>query len=129
MANRRNDPKHRQPGGKNFRSRSGSGSRRPTQLGTVLSELIAIRGLGRVQGLAELASAWKSVVGEPYASITKVQHLRNGVLQVAVGNAALLNELSAFRHAELLRRLQTDFPDKKIRDLKFKLKGDLQPNT
>ena len=105
-----------------------SGSRRgPIHVSTVLSELIAVRGLARIQSSAELNNVWQQLVGQPYAGLSRVQNLRNGVLQVAVGNAALLNELVSFRRDELLSRFQTEYPDKKIKDIKFKLKGDLGP--
>src|SRR4051794_11151878 len=102
----------------------GSG-RAPQRLAQAVSELIAMRGWAQVQGHGQLVEAWRSIAGAKLAPATRVIGIRRGVLQVAVGNAPLLSELVAFHKSSLLEALRTQFPQLKVRDLKFVLKGDL----
>lgn len=97
----------------------------PRPLSAALSELVSLRGLARSGGTAELASIWREVAGSTIAEKTRVQGIKRGVLQVAVSNSPLLSELASFHKESLLRSLQQKYPDLKIRDLKFRLKGDL----
>lgn len=97
----------------------------PDTLGAVLSKLFAARGYGRVQGDRQLHSAWKDVAGESISQQSRVLTLRNGVLQIGVAHAALLSELNSYQKPELLENLKSQFPHLRIRDLKFKLRGDL----
>lgn len=97
----------------------------PQHLSKALSQLIALRGLAGVRGESQLATVWKEVAGEKIAAGTRVLGINRGVLQVAVGNSPLLSELAAFHKGALLAALQERHADLKIRDLKFKLKGDL----
>ncbi|MFV0443814.1 MAG: DUF721 domain-containing protein [Planctomycetaceae bacterium] len=99
--------------------------RDPHALGDVLSQLFAQRGYGRVRGDRQLHDIWKAVAGETIARQTRVAGVKNGVLQVGVGNSALLSELASFHKFSLLERLQADQPQLKVRDIKFKLRGDL----
>ncbi len=94
-------------------------------LGDVLSQLFALRGYGRVRGDRQLHDVWREVAGEQIASQTRVAGIRNGVLQVGVASSALLSELAAFHKFSLLERLQAEHASLRIKDLKFKLRGDL----
>ncbi len=102
-----------------------SNGQRPQPLAAALSELISLRGWARVNGSEQLADAWKAVAGEKTAQQTRVQKLNRGVLHVAVTNAPLLSELVSFYRSDLLEQLQADYPELKIRELKFRLQGGL----
>lgn len=95
-------------------------------VGDVLSQLFALRGYGRVRGDRQLHDVWRAAAGEAIAKQTRVAGVRNGVLQVGVASAALLSELAGFHKASLLERLQSDHPQLNVRDIKFKLRGDLK---
>jgi len=97
----------------------------PTPLSSVLSELIAKKGIARVQGNAQLVGIWKSVVGEKVSSRTKVLGLKRGVLEVGVDNSALMNELASFQKAGFVRKFQTEHAEHKISDIRFQLRSDL----
>lgn len=99
---------------------SGSG---PQALGDVVSRLCALRGYGRPQGEQQLAEMWNRVAGEQVANQTRVLGLRNGVLQIGVGSAALLSELASFHRHSLLDSIQREELGRKIRDIKFKLRS------
>ena len=101
----------------------------PQTLGQALSQLIALRGLARTRGDSQLVEIWNDVAGvvDPaIAAQTKVMGINRGCLQIAVPSAALLSELASFHKAALLARLREKHGHLKVRDLKFRLKGDLQ---
>lgn len=98
----------------------------PTPLSSVLSELIARKGLVRVQGNAQLAGIWKTVAGDRISSRTKVLGLKRGALEVAVDNSALLSELSSFHKTALLQLFQKEYADQKISDIRFTLRTDMR---
>jgi len=95
-------------------------SRRPTPIADVLAELMARKGLGRVQSTRVCEAAWREAAGELLAGHTRLGPLRRGVLDVIVGNSTLLQEL-VFRKGDLLASLRERLPDEGIRDLRFRL--------
>lgn len=97
----------------------------PRALGDVLSHLFALRGYGRVRGNRQLQDVWQEAAGQQIAARTRVLGLKNGVLQVGVGNASLLSELAAFHRPSLLEALQSIDGELGIRELKFRLNGTL----
>lgn len=101
-------------------------SAEPHHVGKVLSELIALKGLARVHGSQQLQQAWQSVAGEEIGRRSRVMDLTRGVLQISVGSSAILNELAGFHKQMLLEKLQQQFAQLKIREIKFKLKTDLK---
>jgi len=100
----------------------------PHQLGKVLSELIALKGLARVQGTQQLQQAWKSAAGDELSKNSSVIALSRGVLQIGVSNTGQLSELASFHKQTLLATLQLHHPQLKIKDLKFRLKTDQRKN-
>lgn len=102
-----------------------SNGRKPQPLASALSELITLRGWARAGGDSRLADAWNAVAGEQAAKQTRVLKLNRGVLHVDVTNAPLLSELVSFHHQDLLERLRVDYPELKIKNLKFRLQGRL----
>ncbi len=94
----------------------------PEGLGNVLSSLFALKGYGKAKSSGQLQELWNQVVELDVAAVTKVISLRNGVLQIGVGNSAVLNELHSFRKMELLEKIKQASNGPQIKDLKFKLK-------
>lgn len=101
----------------------------PQHLSAALSELIARRGLARVQGNAQLVAAWNRAAGDRIASRTKVLGLNRSVLEIGVANAALMSELVSFHAATLLEKLRAEYTEESVRDLRFRLKTDLTQTT
>ena len=95
--------------------------RGPKPLSDVLGALFAARGYGRVRALGALEAAWAAAVGEPANRQTKPGGVRHGVLSVTVAHPALLEELSAFRKAELLAALRRELPGTPIHDIRFRV--------
>jgi predicted nucleic acid-binding Zn ribbon protein len=94
--------------------------RGPEKLGEILSRLFTSRGWGRRQDRLHLERAWAAVAGPEYAGNTRVEALRRGVLEVTVGNAVLLQELTHFHRRRLLEGLRRQLPNTPLTDLRFR---------
>ncbi len=95
--------------------------RGPRPLGDALGALFAQKGLARLHAASELEAAWREAAGENVASRTKVGGVRHGVLSISVSHPALLEELSAFRKAELLATLRERVPHLSLHDIRFRV--------
>jgi len=91
----------------------------PEPLSEILSRLFTARGWGRNQERLRLEQAWAEVAGQ-YAEQTRVTGLRRGVLEVEVGNAALLQELVGFHRRPMLEQLKRKLAGVPLKDLKFR---------
>ena len=94
--------------------------REPKPLADILSEVDALRGFRKTNARQTMVDAWADVAGEAAAGSHPAQ-IKAGVMIVSVRTAALLDELSNFRKAELLAALRERHPGLKLRGLKFKL--------
>jgi predicted nucleic acid-binding Zn ribbon protein len=94
--------------------------RGPENLAEILSRLFTARGWGRRQGRLHLEKAWAEVAGPQFAPHTRVGNLRRGVLEVLVGNAVLLQELTHFHRRRLLEQLRGRLPGTPLTDLRFR---------
>lgn len=92
----------------------------PERLAEVLSQLFTARGWGRRQDRLHLERAWEDAAGPQFAPQTRVGTLRRGVLEVTVGNAVLLQELTHFHRRRLLEQLRKRLPNTPITDLRFR---------
>ena len=103
------------------RRRTGGQDKGPQHLSLALSELIAFRGYVRVEGDAQLQSAWADAVGKTIARQTRAVAIRRGVLHISVDHAPLLSELAGFYRQTFLAKLQELHGHLNIREVKFKL--------
>ncbi|MFM7148952.1 MAG: DciA family protein [Gemmataceae bacterium] len=94
--------------------------RGPELLGDVLGQLFTVRGWARRQGRLHLEKAWAETAGSRFGAHTRVGTLRRGVLEVIVGNAVLLQELSHFHRRPMLEKLRTRLPGTSLTDLRFR---------
>jgi predicted nucleic acid-binding Zn ribbon protein len=92
----------------------------PQRLGEVLSHLFVARGWGRRLERLQLEMAWAQAAGPSIAAATQLGNVRRGVMEVIVGNAALLQELAHFQKRSLLEAFQARTANK-IVDLRFRL--------
>lgn len=97
-------------------------ARKPKAIGDVLAQLITVRGYGRIQARANFTTAWQTAVGPALAKYTLPGGLRRGVLEITVANSMTIQELT-FQKQEVLKKLQAEVPDAKIRDLRFRVGG------
>jgi predicted nucleic acid-binding Zn ribbon protein len=94
--------------------------RGPEKLGEILGRLFTSRGWGRRQDRLHLEKAWAEVAGPEHAAATRVGALRRGVLEVTVGNAVLLQELTHYHRRRLLEGLRRKLTGTPITDLRFR---------
>jgi predicted nucleic acid-binding Zn ribbon protein len=95
-------------------------AREPKKIGDVLAQLITARGYGRIQSIENVAAAWQAAAGEALARSSRPGQLKRGVLEVTVTNSTVVQELT-FQKQPILTALQTQLPDAKIRDLRFRV--------
>ncbi len=92
----------------------------PQRIADTLSTLMARRGYAYLKSSDAREEAWKTAVGAEMAPYTRVGNIRRGVVEVTVTNSAVLQELT-FRKTELLKKITAALPDRKIRDLRFRV--------
>ena len=98
---------------------SGSPFQKPVQLGQLLSNLVRKRGLAEKSSHLELEQIWKQAAGERVAAKSYVRRLKSGVLEIAVSNGAILEELTCYLQHELLIAIQQRHSEFQITSLKF----------
>jgi len=94
--------------------------RGPQRIADTLSTLLARRGYAQVEWASQRDEAWQAAVGGPWASYSRVGHIRRGVVEVTVANSAVLQELT-FRKSELIRKLAAALPEQTISDMRFRI--------
>lgn len=92
----------------------------PENLSDILGRLFTSRGWGRKNDRLRLESAWAAAAGEALLKDTQVLAIKRGVLEVAVRNAVLLQELTQFHKRGLLTKLRAAMPGVPLTDLKFR---------
>ncbi|HEV8061958.1 MAG TPA: DUF721 domain-containing protein [Gemmataceae bacterium] len=92
----------------------------PERLGEVLSHLFIARGWGRRLERLQLELAWAQAAGPTIAAATQLGNMRRGVMEVIVGNAALLQELAHFQKRSLLEAFQARTTAKVV-ELRFRI--------
>jgi predicted nucleic acid-binding Zn ribbon protein len=103
-----------------MRSPSPGDSSGPEPIGDILNRLFAARGWGRKQERLQLEEAW-NVVAKELLNHTRITSLKRGILEVEVRSSVLLQELTQFQKKPLLTGMQKRLPERKIKDLKFRL--------
>lgn len=68
-----------------------------------------------------LQKAWPEIIGERFASMTRVASFERGALTVHVNNGALYSLLVQHEKERLLYHLRQRFPGHKIRYLSFRM--------
>ena len=88
-----------------------------------IAEIIAAvsQGFGKEGAKQEkISSLWQRTAGKKKAPHTKVSAFEQGILTVLVDSSSLLYELSLEKDA-MLQKLQHEFGEKKIRDVRFQI--------
>lgn len=94
--------------------------RGPESIGDILAQLMARRGIARVQSASALSAAWREAAGELAAKYSRIGSIRNGKLEIIVANSTLVQEFG-FQKAVLLKALARLLPDEPIKDLRFRV--------
>ena len=103
----------------NTKHQTPNASKGPENLGDILGRLFTSRGWGRKNDRVRLETALKTAAAE-FLADTSVLGLKRGVLEIAVRNAVLLQELTQFHKRGLLTKLRAALPGVTLTDLKFR---------
>lgn len=95
-----------------------------TPVAAVITDLMHRLGGGDDVWLRRMEARWPSLVGEAVAAHSRPGRFDRGTLTVFVDNSVWLSELTRFGQREILARVQKDFPDQRIRNLRFQLDPD-----
>lgn len=90
----------------------------PSQLNSVLRELL--RNLGLERRVAECAAIrlWPEAVGEQIAAVTTAVRMHDGILFVKVKSSIWRQELLYYK-GHILRRINSAVGEKVVRDIRF----------
>lgn len=94
--------------------------RYPTQIGSLISRLMARRGYAQVFASDALQAVLEAEVGTTLAASVRAGKVRGGILQIFASDSVTLQELT-FRKRSILKRIQADLPENKINDLRFRI--------
>lgn len=92
---------------------------KPKALGSLLNGLIRRRGIAEESSVGGLASTWKSCCDKRVAAKSYVRKQKGDILEIAVTNGAILEELTGFLKHDLLLQMQQAHPESNINSLKF----------
>ena len=88
-------------------------------LKTVLNHLFTHLTKPEEQKRAALVDVWPQIAGERFAEHTKPRFAAGGRVTVWVDNSTLAFELSQRYRALILKRLQNQFGENEIKDVRF----------
>lgn len=92
---------------------------KPVLLRDVLANLIRRRGLANSSGNSELNQLWKTLVPPEISSRSRIKRIADGVVEVAVSNNAVMEQLRGFYEHEVLNELKQRKPEYNIRSIRF----------
>jgi hypothetical protein len=93
---------------------------RVRRIGSIVGQLISRRGYAQVSANEAIHQLIVVEVGADLGAGLQVGNLRQGVLQVYASDSVTLQELN-FRKRGILKRIQREIPDNKIKDLRFRI--------
>lgn len=102
----------------NIRTRPSRLNAKP--IGSVMRRLMSQRGYGQTAAVEALHQHWQQAVGETLGGLTRPGNISRGVLQVFAANSTAIQEL-AFVKRQVLRALNQQAPQLKIRDIKARI--------
>lgn len=93
---------------------------RVRRIGSIVGQLISRRGYAQVSANEAIHQLILAEVGADLGAGLQVGNLRQGVLHVYASDSATLQELN-FRKRGILKRLQRELAESKIKDLRFRI--------
>lgn len=92
---------------------------KPKTLGGLLNGLIRRKGIAEESSVGGLADTWKKCCDERVAAKSFVRRQKGDLLEIAVTNGAILEELTGFLKHDLLIQMQQAHPESDIKSLRF----------
>ena len=93
---------------------------RVRRIGSIVGQLISRRGYAQVSANEAMHQLILAEGGADLGTGLQVGNLRQGVLHLYASDSATLQELN-FRKRGILKRLQRELPENKIKDLRFRI--------
>ena len=91
----------------------------PRSIGELMAEVIKATAGPRRRELLELSEAWARAAGADVARRSRPLSLgKGGQLTVSFNSSSLRQEVQCFRKAEILARMQAEYPARRIAALK-----------
>jgi predicted nucleic acid-binding Zn ribbon protein len=88
-------------------------------IGSGISSVLSVLGIGRKVKQYELLEAWPGIVGEQIAGVTKAERITDGKLFVHVDEAVWRNEL-VFLKKDLIAKINSTMQQEIVRDIIFR---------
>ena len=85
----------------------------------VINQLLARKGYSQTSAANELTDVWQKIVGPRWKGKTVAGNISRGVLEITVASSAIGQHLN-FKKKQLLKQLNDELPQNKIRDIRFK---------
>jgi hypothetical protein len=85
-----------------------------------VAQLLSQNNYGQTLVNEEIRKAWKQLVGEQMAAMSRPGRIRQGVLDVFVANSTVNQELT-FCRREIVKRLAEALPQHSITDLRLRV--------
>lgn len=95
---------------------------RVRRIGSIVGQLISRRGYAQVSANEAIHQLMVTEVGPELGGSLQVGNLRQGVLHIYASDSVTLQELN-FRKRNILKRLQRELPNNKIKDLRFRIQA------
>jgi Dna[CI] antecedent DciA-like protein len=91
----------------------------PRSIGDLMAEVIKATAGPKRRELLELSEAWARAAGPDVARRSRPLSLgKGGQLTVSFASSALRQEVQSFRRTEILARLRTEYPARRIAAIK-----------
>src|SRR5688572_30563408 len=88
-------------------------------IGELIAEVMKASAAPRRRELLQLSEAWARAAGPDVARRSRPLSLgKGGQLTISFESSALRQEIQSFRKSEILARLQTEYPSRRIAALK-----------
>ena len=94
--------------------------REPYHISQIVADLLARTGVARPQATRELERLWREIVGGALADVSRPLRVFRARLEVVVAHSTAVQELT-FRKAEILQKLNQQWPERQLKDIKFRV--------
>jgi predicted nucleic acid-binding Zn ribbon protein len=91
----------------------------PKQIGSGISSVLGMLGIGGKIKQYEVIDAWPQIVGGPIADVTKAERITDGKLFVHVEEAVWRNEL-VYLKKDLIEKINDTMHQEIVRDIIFR---------
>ena len=92
----------------------------PYHISQIVADLLARTGVAQPQATRELEAAWRDIVGGALADVSRPVRIYRARLEVVVAHSTAVQELT-FRKGEILQQLNQRWPDRRVKDIKFRV--------